>query len=239
MIFQMGGTAPHFSHQNMPKNSKRKGQPRPMKRGKEFSGLVARSSTSVQWTLSNQPFPAFHNTLKKDNGIHRFIQFVDKGVFQNLSNSIPNFGAIAFNWNDLGQVSSFQNIFDQYRIDEVEVWLFSPQTTSTSPASNNAMFYSVVDYDDANVPSSFAALQQYTNVNVSTLNDGHYLRFVPHLGITAGAGAGVGNVRRLWLDSANSNVPHFGVKYGVPALPASGLTMNYWVRYHFSCRNVF
>jgi len=222
----------------MPKNKKKKGQSRPMKR--EKSSLVGKATLSHQWIMGTQPFPMFNNTLKRDNTVHRFIQFVDKGVYQNLSTSISNFGAMSFTFGDLGQVASFQNIFDQYRIDEIELWAFIPTNAQLTSTNSNVstMFYSVVDYDDANVPSSFAALQQYTNVNVSTLNSGRYVRFKPHTAISNPT-SGNFNVRGMWIDSNSSATPHFGFKYGIPAVPQSGSTLNYWVRYHFSCRNVF
>jgi hypothetical protein len=183
--------------------------------------------------------PSFNNTLKRDNNIHHFIQTIDVGQFATTSNAVPQFFARAFTYNDVQQVASFQALFDQYRINEIELWI-SPINNTATIATSGPTWYSVIDYDDATAPSSLAALQQYTNVITTPLNNGHYIRFRPHVAnaLYGGAFTAFGNIAAPWIDSASPGVQHYGFKMGTNITPTV-VNFNMQIRMHFSTRNVF
>lgn len=182
--------------------------------------------------------PEFNNTLKNDNKVHRFIQSLDFGQIFTTSTTLPTFFARSFSLNDVQQVTSFQSLFDQYRIDQLELWLYCD--TAASINTTNPIYYSVVDYDDANTPSALGSLQQYTNVIQTTLHDGHYMRFQPHIAaaVYSGAFTSFSNRKSDWIDSGSPGVQHYGIKVGVN-VTASQISLRLQCRIHFSCRNVF
>jgi hypothetical protein len=210
------------------------------KKRKSSTGLNRRTGTQT-WNLVSQPFPAFNNTIKKDNSIHRFIQTTDLGTIASTSVSTPVFYARAFLFTDVVQVASLQVLFDQYRIDDIEAWISVPACANSAAANNVVMFYSVVDYDDDAAPTQLSTLQQYTNVTTTTCSNGHYIKFKPHVAeaLYSGAFTSYGNITAPWIDSASSTVKHYGIKLGVATAVAAGNAVTMSLRIHFSCRNVY
>jgi len=225
-----------------PKSSRvhraRKGNKRNAGRS-QSSSLNARPTGSKTWNVAASPMPMFNNTPKKDNSVHNFIQTVDLGTVLSTSNTVPTFFARAFTYNDLQQVASFQALFDQYRFKEVELWIQVTNNTA-SIASAGPVWYSVIDYDDATAPTGLASLQQYTNVITTPINQGHYVRFRPHVAeaLYGGAFTAFGNIPAPWIDSASPGVQHYGIKIGFNVTP-SAVTVGMIMRFHFQTRNVF
>jgi hypothetical protein len=156
-------------------------------------------------------------------------------------NNTGNFYATAFTFQQVIQYNSFVVIFDQYRIDSIECWIYLKEAGNTG-ATIGLQFYSVVDYDNAQTPSNLSTLQQYTNVVCTPLTNGHYVKWKPHVANALYSGSAFtdyGNIPSSWIDSASSDVAHYGIKLGVENTATSALHMNMIVRYHFSCRNVY
>lgn len=222
-----------------PKNSKR-GVNRRATQNKRSgqSSLTERGTATAVWNTYSQQFPHYNNTLKKDNAVHRFIQSLDFGAVLTTSTTLPTFYARSFTFNDVQQVSSFTAVFDQYRIDELELWLYPD--VSNSASTTNPTYYSAIDYDDANAPTALGSLQQYTNVIETTMNNGHYMRFRPHVAIAAYSGAFTSfmNQKSNWIDSGSPGVQHYGIKAGFN-ITGSTVNIRLMCRIHFSCRNVF
>jgi hypothetical protein len=136
-------------------------------------------------------------------------------------------------------------IFDQYRIDCAE-FTFRPMFLGTTIASSATaivpQLLTVVDYDDANALTNVAAIQQYANLQVSTVET-QVRRFVPHCAVGAYSGTFVGFANReaQWLDSASVAVQHYGVKWAIEAgLVGQTALQSFTIssRVHFSFRNV-
>jgi hypothetical protein len=136
-------------------------------------------------------------------------------------------------------------VFDQYRIEAVEV-TFRPQFTSNGmEAGTNILvptLYTVVDYDDANaIP--ITNLRQYDSC-LQSLYETQVRRFTPHCAAAmyqASAFSGYGNVTAPWIDASTPGVQHFGVKYAITAGNAGQTVLQNWtitVRAKMSFRNV-
>lgn len=222
------------------KSSKRKQARRGHKRGNKSSSLTRSAPETKVWNLRAQQMPEFNNTLKRDNSVHRFIQLIDGGLVFQTSTAGPTFYAKFFQLADLAQQSTFTALFDQYRIDEIELW-FQPVTVGSNPPASDVNWYSVIDYDDAATPSGLGQLQQYTNVLMTTLSSGHYVRFKPHVATAVynGTFAGFANSKAPWIDAASSSVQHYGFKAGCNTTAAPVVNFNLTMRYHISCRNLF
>jgi len=225
--------------------SKRKQGRQSHKTGKrnQSSLMQTRPSTSL-WNVNAQPWPAFHNTLKKDGSVHKFIQMVDFGTVLTASTGgVAGLGKM-FQLTNTPQQTTFTALFDQYRIDEIELW-FEPQTFDIVNAVVPwPKIYSVVDYDDAGTPTTVNQLTQYTNCMASNAAQGHYVRFKPHVAISAyssGAFGGFQNRAATWIDSGSPSVEHYGFKALIPT--AAGASATYTctltARFHLSFRNVF
>jgi hypothetical protein len=179
------------------------------------------------------------NNYVPDNQVYKLTQNYSVSAALTASASLPTFAAFSFNVNNLDQITSLSNVFDQYKIDEVETWLVPRLTDQVSASFNNGILCSVIDYDDANSLSTVAQAQDYTNCIMSSGLSGHYRAFKPHAAVAAYSGAftSYGNVVSPWIDFASPSVQHFGIKY---ALSQTGGTQAFdlLVRLHISCRNV-
>jgi hypothetical protein len=146
-------------------------------------------------------------------------------------------GQIAFELADLSQVSTFSSMFDQYRIDRVHLRI-TPKNNSVflasiaAPNQSLPTVFVVVDFDDATAPSSVDELRQYSSCQ--EVGIGAAIDIVLQPSITpavwsGGAFSGYGVTdSSMWLDIANTGIPHFGVKFGVPGLQASATYSWQW-----------
>jgi len=122
-------------------------------------------------------------------------------------------------------LGSFLAVFDQYRIDLVEVWLSPVEGADTRFPGT---FATCLDYDDANVPTTSAQVMHHPSALVSAGNACHYHRFVPHMAVAAYSGAftSYANVPAGFIDSASPNVQHFGIK-GMCSAATSSASVSY------------
>jgi len=194
------------------------------------------------WNMNSQVAPANQGLSREDNKIFTFIQSSGQGTVLTSSVSVPVFQAKSWTTADIFQFSSFAAVFDQYRIDDIEVWLEPSGIGLTVGYTGNVKIFSVVDYDDANVPSSVSALQQYTNCTSARLTDGHYHPFKPHIAVAVynGSFAGFANKKADWIDVASTSVQHYGFKFGIDVTNnSSDVKLDMHTRITVSFRNLF
>jgi hypothetical protein len=129
------------------------------------------------------------------------------------SSTVATFVAFVFTAGGLDQISQLTALFDQYRIDLVELWLM-PRVSIGAGATNTGLLTTVLDYDDTVALSTVAQALDYTNAVVGSGMDGHYRCFKPHAAIAAYSGAFTSyvNVVSPWIDAASTAVSHYGVK---------------------------
>ena len=153
------------------------------------------------------------------------------------SGAVPTFGAVNFTISQITDVSSFTALFDQYRIDLIEV-LMEPQVTEvTTAAADVGEYISVVDIDDSNVPTSYGDLCSYSTAQQSRGSMSHYHRFVPGVAVAVYSGAftSFASTTSMWLDCGSPTIQHYGIKLGALTAP---VTQSYFmnVRLHVSWR---
>lgn len=140
-------------------------------------------------------------------------QYLSNALVIPLGSSIT-FNAFSFNLASLPDVTNFTALFDQYMIKRIK-WTLIPRTTDTSlttgAATYNTQTYSVIDWDDVNVPTSLNDLCQYQNMKATQGSKIHSRSFAPSVRITA---EGTTNAPKQyqWIDLANTTVPHYGIK---------------------------
>lgn len=154
------------------------------------------------------------------------------------STTVPTFYSRAFQVSDLDLITSLVSVFDQYRIDAVEVWFECSTSLATSNGAQD--LYTVIDYDDANNLTSLNTALDYGNVMVSPHGEHHYRKFHPHVAVAAYSGTFTSflNSPAQWIDAASANVQHFGFKVAAGVTTSATISYNLRIRYWTSWRNV-
>jgi len=138
------------------------------------------------------------------------------------SSSSAVFSATAFTLSSFADSALYTALFDQYMIEQIEVWIepMAPQSQTFGSIS------SVVDLDDATVPTTIAQVDTRAGVLTGMGAAGHYHRWRPHVAVAEFSGTFVsfGNVPSTWIDSASPNVQHYGLKTAA-ALVVTGVTV--------------
>jgi hypothetical protein len=164
-----------------------------------------------------------------------------------LSQAALTESTLGFNFKltDLAQYTTFQNLFDQYMIDEVQMILRPAGNYSAVIGINTEkipLLYVVIDYDDSSTPSGVSQLKEYSNCSVS-LFETVCVRFKPHVAMAAYSGSftSFANVKSTWIDVAYPSVQHYGVKMACEAGLSGQSNLQYWdisIKYKISFRNV-
>lgn len=149
-------------------------------------------------------------------------------------------GAISFNLNALPNVTEFTSLFDQYRINAVKI-TFMPRGNSAEVGTNNnnTKLFTVIDYDDDTAPATLDALLQYETLKTTTVARDHTRYMKPRFAVTTYQTAlttGYGS-RTGWIDCESNLVPHYGLKYWVPAVAGANI-VDIKTEYYVSFRGV-
>jgi len=140
-------------------------------------------------------------------------------------------GAIAFTLRDLNQQATYTAMFDQYRFEEVHFRLTTRSnavSTFTASATTEDVPYLlfVIDRDDSTALGTLAALGEYDNViqvpGIGNLDIIVQPSVAPAI-FSGGAFSGYSIARGddTWIDNANIDVPHYGIKFGISPLDVS------------------
>jgi len=112
--------------------------------------------------------------------------------------------------------SSLAAVFDQYKVEVIEIILTPRITQATSNVTQPGGFlYSCIDYDDQTSLGSIAAIQAYANVIATRMVVPHRRCWKPRMAVATYAGSfgGFGNVPAGWVDTASTSVQFYGVKF--------------------------
>jgi hypothetical protein len=158
--------------------------------------------------------------------------------------STPTSTNLSWNLSSCSQVTQFATIFDQYRIEQVEV-IFRPEFNAQPMQASTfvtPLLRVVVDYDDTSA-ANLTQLEAYNNCNISMFETVS-VTFVPHVAI-AGAYGGTfsqyQNATAPWFDTASDDTSHYGVKCGCDAAGSGQTVFQSWIittRLRISFKNV-
>lgn len=140
----------------------------------------------------------------------------DYTTFITSSASVPVFAAQAFTLGSMANSSIYTSTFDQYRIDEIEVWI-EPQSAPAATPTTVGLLVTAIDLDDAAVPVSFSVLESMQSSLVTSSYAGHYRKWKPHMAVAVYSGTFTSfqNDPADFIDMASPNVQHYGLKAGV------------------------
>lgn len=169
----------------------------------------------------------------------KFIRFAT-GTFSTNA-SIDTVGSYNFALSYITNSSEITALFDQFRIDWVTI-SFIPTITQVNNSASPwlpSCLVTVVDYDDSTNFLNFTeSLEQVTAI-VTPINNRITRKIVPRIAIPAYTGSAFNGFtmgqQGTWLDCANPNIQHYGLKY---ALPPTGQVQSYLVviKYHITAR---
>jgi hypothetical protein len=176
--------------------------------------VAKQPSTTLDGTTYTLEMAIPRSQLSKPLRNHFAVtQMFDVAGFFPTSTSVPTFSSITVSLSQFDSASSLVQVFDQYRIMEIEIWI-TPQT-SADVSTRQGQYFSVLDFDDATLLSTTAQALDYPTCVATPQSTGHYRRFAPHVAIAAYGGSvftSFANQISPWLDTSSSSIPHYGVK---------------------------
>jgi len=181
----------------------------------------------------------------RPNVVYNFVETLDQtqlapsaGPFVS-SAAGSTFYACYFQMNLLGNAAQYIALFDQYRIESVEVVLVPRINvnagTLAALAPNTGLIYAYTDYDDTVLPT-LALAEQRSDVICEPGYKPVHMVFKPHVvGVLAGAINAL-NLESPWLDDNAPATAHNGIKF-VLTQTSVVQTWDALVRMHMQFRN--
>jgi len=178
------------------------------------------------------------NNFNSQTGLSNLGGNTPAQLIANSGNAVTGFGfCVGLEAQDLAQFASWSACWDQYRIEKFLV-RFKARNNAVSvqnvasPNSGVPTGYLVVDRDDATALTSSAAAQEYDNVTCFSGEEDITASMIPSVTpavFASGAftGYGIRPSKSMWLDVANNNIPHYGLKGWVSGLTVA--TTSAWV----------
>lgn len=204
-----------------------------------------RSATTL--TKSRMNYKLSRGMISGKNAVYSYKQTF-LGAVINSAGGAPTAVAYKFVLNDLPQVATLTALYDEYCITKVVV-KFVPQGTigdNPDPSSWKVCpFYTVIDYDDATTPVTLNELMEYQTLKHTKGNVIHKRILTPRISTlaykTSGTTIGYSSKGRQYVDCANPDIEHYGVKCWIPATggaTAGVVSMQPIITYYVKFRGV-
>lgn len=161
--------------------------------------------------------------------------------------------AFSFQLTDLPNVTEYSSLFDQYKINGIQLRIIPKVSVTTQGSASGTtqtvgygQVVSCIDFDDAANPTGKDELLQYQNAKITRSTSIHTRFIKPRILDTVwvnSISSGYQSVRPNWVDLANTNMPHYGIKLWVDPPANSGATANssiaydVYAVYYFQCKN--
>jgi hypothetical protein len=146
--------------------------------------------------------------------------------------------AFNFQLGYLPSYTEFTALYDQYKIDAVDITILPSSVTSTPADQASGFVVLAVDYDDATTPANVDSLLQYGAAEVFPINSAIRMRLRPRMAVAAYSGAftSYANTPSTWIDVASPSVQHYGLKFGSSATTTS-VKWQVFARYHLQMKS--
>lgn len=194
-------------------------RPKQVNRKRRATSRTRTRSRSVR----RYPKASLWRGVSKPQSIYRFVRNVGLTAIQTTNLAPP--GAISFHLNDLPDYAEYVALFDAYKIAKVELTLF-PLYINDVVSVNipQIQLYTAVDHDDEN-PVPLNNLRQYANMRISSAR--HIFRQTIYPKVAAQVYNGIAAAYSqpkggTFIDCANVDVPHYGLKYAYDAPAVTG-----------------
>lgn len=202
------------------------------KRGKRAKRSPLAKEAQIISKLYNaagsRPYPV--NNLNLEQSVQLELMFTSSNVLSSSTTiGVINFYALAFTVNQFSGATNLISVFDQYRFDQIEVWISSPNAVSGIAFP---ILASAIDLDDANVPSVLGDVIDHQGAILADGPGGHYHRWKPHMATAAFSGTftSYSNDVATWIDSASPSVEHYGIKIAAQSTGSTAVSFDLVVR---------
>lgn len=105
------------------------------------------------------PRPRFMKSVNPDNIITVNMAY-DQDSFLTTTTTVTTVTSLAVVLNSFAGVSAYLALFDQYRIDLLEVWL-EPRFSVSTVSANTGVLVTAIDLDDATAPASYTEVAEH------------------------------------------------------------------------------
>lgn len=181
------------------------------------------------------------------------MHFYKRSVFVTPPTLQPSLGygreSYSFYLSMLPNYAEFGALYDEYMIKAVQVKFTPHHARTTVPVgmsgnnqaeSDNGVFITVIDYDDNDLLSGFTEAQQYWSYKSVPGNITHSRYLKPKFLVqTYATATSTGyQPRRGWIDMANADVPHYGLKTWITSTAAQFPNIEYRceIKYYLAFR---
>lgn len=185
-----------------------------------------------------------HSTI-----VHSFKRKMYHGTVTTTYGAGATLGALTFNLAALPNYTEFTSLFDEYRIlgilvefhPGVDSWSAEPGVALTNMALPQVR--TIIDHTEDGVPSSFNDMYQYANCKMTRGTTIHKRFLRPNVlsqAFESTVSTAYSPKYKQWITTDDATTPHYGLKYGIDALPSASLgTLGYrvYVTYYFQCKS--
>lgn len=184
------------------------------------------------------------STTYKFQRTYRYFDGSNYSVYS--SNLGPAYYALLFQLQDVPGYLEFVDLYDQYCIMKVVCTFYSVGTSQiTTPSTNYVSnIITAIDYDDATVPSTLDSLLERSGCKINSASKQSFsVTLQPRVAkeifkTTLLTGYATGEPG-AWIDCANPDIPHYGLKIGVTEAPTNAsVRWNLFIKYYLQFRNV-
>jgi len=160
---------------------------------------------------------AQNNASKIPRGlqIHKFSRHVDDGIL--LKSAADTGWAYAFNLTDLPSNTEFTNLFDRWRIVNIEAtWIYQQSVNSATFCFPT--LYASIDLNDANTPLIQNTILERENAKIMPFSAAiamHKVNFKPRTLVQGVAGSLAVEVKDGWADCLVPGQDFFGLKFWI------------------------
>lgn len=161
------------------------------------------------------------------------------GGYMNSNATLPQYAAMNFKFSDIDNYTNLANVFDQYRIDLVEIQIFPSVTDVTTTAGDVGTIVTAIDLDDSTPPLSYLQLQGRASAVSSSATKTHFHRFKPCFATAAYSGAFTSYTSSTgWVDCSSPNVEHYGVKGATNPVTGQLVNFRFNAKLHITLRSL-
>jgi hypothetical protein len=232
---------------NRQKNQKNQRRGKPRKNFRPIEGEYSLVGRNLKSSFLSDPAPGFYpgsqysckqiaSTFTTSTGLSN-VGGQDSAAQLIQAGATTVHASMAFCLADVPGIASLAAAFDRYRIERIRLHIKSRNNAvmlvnTASPNGSVPTGYLVVDRDDATALTSTSDAMQYGNcVSFNGEEDVQVDLYPPSVTpavFSGGAFSGYGTQgsNRMWLDIANTSIPHYGVKIEVG--PLSATTTSSW-----------
>jgi len=157
-----------------------------------------------------------------------------------------SFGTVTSALGDTSKYTSYQAVYDEYRIVRVRVRfvnMYNNVTVATPTNTNTGgRFTACIDWDDAVTPTGYPDILNHQNVETGNWLHAYSFDYVPKalLGASTGSVIAGAPVSKPWLDTAQPAILHYGIKWLIDPDNFTGLSVpifSVWAEYDLEFRN--